>query len=198
MLECASYLGHEAGKEGVYLAHDHAGARAADVVAARGSQMRSFTVDVHDLSPNDKAKICYLSARRIGSPGRSQSRGTIVSVFVSGNRNRCRGMAFLPVQSRMARAGLGWGIRELARAAKVSVDTVVRFERGEELKERTVEALQRAFEAAGLEFMNGDHPGLRLGSRVAAGRLSEQTGVAAPEAEQNEFWNNPPKPRKER
>ena len=90
----------------------------------------------------------------------------------------------------MARAGLGWGIRELARAAKVSVDTVVRFERGEELKERTVEALQRAFEAAGLEFMNGDHPGLRLGSRVA--------GVAAPEAEQKEFWNNPPKPRKER
>lgn len=82
-------------------------------------------------------------------------------------------MVFLPVQSRMARAGLGWGIRELARAAKVSVDTVVRFERGEELKERTVEALQRAFEAAGVEFVNGDRPGLRLGSRVAAKSASD-------------------------
>ena len=98
----------------------------------------------------------------------------------------------------MARAGLGWGIRELARAAKVSVDTVVQFERGEELKERTVEALQRAFEDAGLEFMNGDRPGLRLGSRVAVKRSSEQTGIAAPEAKQKEFWNNPPRPRKER
>jgi transcriptional regulator with XRE-family HTH domain len=62
----------------------------------------------------------------------------------------------------MARACLGWGIRELARAAKVSVDTVVRFERGEELRERTVEALQRAFEAAGVEFTNGGQPGVQL------------------------------------
>ena len=77
------------------------------------------------------------------------------------------------------------------------MDTVVRFERGEELKERTVEALQRAFEAAGLEFMNGDRPGLRLGSRVALKRFSEQR-IAAPEAEQKEFWNNPRRPRKER
>jgi transcriptional regulator with XRE-family HTH domain len=106
------------------------------------------------------------------------------------------GMAFLPIQSRMARAGLGWGIRDLARAAKVSVDTVVRFERGEDLKERTVEALQRAFEAAGLEFMNGDRPGLRLGSRAA---ISAQGEIAALEAEHKEFWNSPPRrPRKER
>ena len=100
-------------------------------------------------------------------------------------------MAFLPIQCRMARAGLGWGIRDLARSAKVSVDTVVRFERGEELRERTVEALQRAFEAAGLEFTNGDRPGLRLGSRLPA--RSEQIKVAAPEAEQKEFWSNPTK-----
>jgi transcriptional regulator with XRE-family HTH domain len=55
----------------------------------------------------------------------------------------------------MARAALGWGVRDLARAAKVSVDTVGRFERGEPLKERTVEAIQRALEAAGVEFTNG-------------------------------------------
>src|SRR5262249_61240718 len=71
-------------------------------------------------------------------------------------------MVFLPVQCRMARAALGLGVRELAAAAKVSIDTVARFERGDELKERTVEALQRALEAAGVEFTNGDQPGVRI------------------------------------
>jgi transcriptional regulator with XRE-family HTH domain len=71
-------------------------------------------------------------------------------------------MIFFPIQCRMARAGVGYGVRELAAAAKVSVDTVARFERGEELKERTIEALQRALEAAGVEFTNGDRPGVRL------------------------------------
>jgi transcriptional regulator with XRE-family HTH domain len=64
----------------------------------------------------------------------------------------------------MARAALGWGVRELALAAKVSVDTVARFERGDELKERTVEALHRALAAAGVEFIdeNGGGAGVRL------------------------------------
>jgi transcriptional regulator with XRE-family HTH domain len=66
-----------------------------------------------------------------------------------------------------ARAALGLGVRELALAAKVSIDTVARFERGEELKERTIEALQRALEAAGVEFTNGDQPGVRLTKAVA-------------------------------
>jgi transcriptional regulator with XRE-family HTH domain len=71
-------------------------------------------------------------------------------------------MIFLPVQCRMARAALGLGVRDLAAAAKVSIDTVARFERGDELKERTIDALQRALEAAGVEFTNGDQPGVRL------------------------------------
>ena len=71
-------------------------------------------------------------------------------------------MIFFPVQCRMARAALGLGVRELAAAAKVSIDTVARFERGEELKERTIDAIQRALEAAGVEFTNGDQPGVRL------------------------------------
>ena len=64
----------------------------------------------------------------------------------------------------MARAALGWGVRELALAAKVSADTVARFERGDELKQRTIEALQRVLEAAGIEFIdeNGGGPGVRL------------------------------------
>jgi transcriptional regulator with XRE-family HTH domain len=77
-------------------------------------------------------------------------------------------MFFLPVQCRMARAALGLGIRELAAAAKVSIDTVARFERGDELKERTIDALQRALEAAGVEFTNGEQPGVRLTKAAAA------------------------------
>ena len=71
-------------------------------------------------------------------------------------------MIFSPVQCRMARAALGLGVRQLATAAKVSVDTVARFERGEELKERTVDALRRSLKSAGVEFTNGDRPGVRL------------------------------------
>jgi transcriptional regulator with XRE-family HTH domain len=70
------------------------------------------------------------------------------------------------VQCRMARAALGLGVRELARAAQVSPDTVARFERGEDLRERTIEGLQQALEDAGVEFIpaNGGGPGVRLRS----------------------------------
>jgi transcriptional regulator with XRE-family HTH domain len=56
------------------------------------------------------------------------------------------------------------GVRELAEAAKVSADTVVRFERGETLRPRTVEAIRAALEAAGVEFIeeNGGGAGVRL------------------------------------
>ena len=67
-----------------------------------------------------------------------------------------------PAQCRMARAAIEMGVRELAEAAKVSTNTVTRFERGEELRERTVDAMQRALEGAGVEFTNGDQPGVRL------------------------------------
>jgi transcriptional regulator with XRE-family HTH domain len=77
-------------------------------------------------------------------------------------------MIILPVQCRMARAALGWGVRELASAAKVSVDTIARFERGEELKERTIEAIHRTLEAEGIDFIddNGGGPGVRLKKRL--------------------------------
>ena len=79
----------------------------------------------------------------------------------------------------MARAALGLGVRELAVAAKVSTDTVARFERGDELKERTIDALQRALEAAGIEFTNGDQPGVRL-TKAAAGRSAEHASASRP------------------
>lgn len=69
-----------------------------------------------------------------------------------------------PAQCRMARAAIEMGIRELAEAAKVSTNTVTRFERGEPLRERTVDALRAALESAGVEFIaeNGGGAGVRL------------------------------------
>lgn len=69
-----------------------------------------------------------------------------------------------PVQCRMARAALGWGVLELAKAAGVSTQTVVRFERGEALKQSTIAGLRATFEAAGIDFIaeNGGGPGVRL------------------------------------
>lgn len=71
------------------------------------------------------------------------------------------------MQCRMSRAAIGWGVWELAAAAKVATDTIARFERGEELKERTVEAMQQTLEAAGVVFVADGKtvaggPGVRL------------------------------------
>ncbi|MGA1831538.1 helix-turn-helix domain-containing protein [Rhizobium wenxiniae] len=70
----------------------------------------------------------------------------------------------LVVQFRMARAALGWGIVEFAERAGVSTNTIVRFERGEELKQSTVDQLRFVFEEAGLEFIpeNGGGVGVRF------------------------------------
>jgi transcriptional regulator with XRE-family HTH domain len=72
----------------------------------------------------------------------------------------------------MARTALGWGVRDLAEAADVSHDTVARFERGEELKDRTVAAMQMALEEGGVEFLpeNGGGPGVRLAKRGGKGK----------------------------
>ena len=90
-------------------------------------------------------------------------------------------MIMLPVQCRMARAALGLGVRELAAAAKVATDTVTRFERGDELKRRTTEALQRVFEAAGVEFTNGDQPGVRLTKGATTPRGASRPSIAPKE-----------------
>jgi transcriptional regulator with XRE-family HTH domain len=53
----------------------------------------------------------------------------------------------------MARAALGWGVKELGDRAGVSANTVVRFENDKhEANQATVQAIQRAFEAAGVRF----------------------------------------------
>jgi transcriptional regulator with XRE-family HTH domain len=59
-------------------------------------------------------------------------------------------------QCRMARAALNMGVRELAKLAKVATGTVTRLEAGEELKPRTVEAIQHALERKGIEFIGDE------------------------------------------
>lgn len=63
----------------------------------------------------------------------------------------------------MARAGLGLGVREVAVAAKVSTNTITRFEAGEELRPRTIDAIRQALETAGAIFFAEDGgTGVRL------------------------------------
>jgi hypothetical protein len=68
-------------------------------------------------------------------------------------------------QIRAARAFLRWSAAELARASALGVNTVKRAELAEAKTSLTAAnelAIRRALEAAGVEFTNGDQPGVRL------------------------------------
>jgi transcriptional regulator with XRE-family HTH domain len=67
----------------------------------------------------------------------------------------------------MARTALGWGVRDLAQAAEVSPDTIARLERGDTLREGTVDAIRAALEKGGVEFIpeNGGGAGVRLAKK---------------------------------
>ena len=71
------------------------------------------------------------------------------------------------IQLKMARAAVGWGVRELAKKAGVTANTVTRIENGADAKQSTIERLQHALEVAGVEFIdeNGGGPGVRLRKR---------------------------------
>ena len=83
------------------------------------------------------------------------------------------------IQLRMARAAIGWGVRELAEKAGVTANTVTRIENGADAKQSTIDALQRALEAAGIEFTNGDQPGVRL-TKAAAARSAKPASASKP------------------
>ena len=74
-----------------------------------------------------------------------------------------------PIQLKMARAALGLSIVAFAQDAGVSHETIVRFERGEKLKDSTVMNFRRAMERAGIVLLSDDGecgPGIRV-SRTA-------------------------------
>jgi transcriptional regulator with XRE-family HTH domain len=66
-------------------------------------------------------------------------------------------------QVKAARKLLGWSREDLASHAGVKDTTIALFEGGEHQSPDWVAMLiRRALEAAGVEFMNGGQPGVRL------------------------------------
>ena len=68
----------------------------------------------------------------------------------------------------MARAALAWSTQDLARHAEVGVNTVNRFEAGQDARVSSVEKMRTALERAGLEFIpeNGGGAGIRFRDRA--------------------------------
>jgi hypothetical protein len=63
----------------------------------------------------------------------------------------------------MARAALFWSVRELSRRSGVSTTTITRFENEQTVPiKATLIVLKQTLEAGGVEFTNGDQPGVRL------------------------------------
>ncbi len=69
-------------------------------------------------------------------------------------------------QMRAARAMLDWSQIKLAEESGVSVETIKRLERMtgslEATKVATLNALKNALVAGGVEFTNGDEPGVKM------------------------------------
>ena len=73
-----------------------------------------------------------------------------------------------PEQSRAARGLLSWNQQDLAHRAGIGIVTVHQLEAGTSQPRRaTLEVIRRAFEEAGVEFIdeNGGGPGVRLRKR---------------------------------
>lgn len=71
-------------------------------------------------------------------------------------------------QIRAARALVRWSARELAQKAGLSLPTVQRLEAAEGVPSTSVKTLlsvKGALEEAGVEFTNGDTPGVKLRRR---------------------------------
>ncbi|WP_092236304.1 helix-turn-helix transcriptional regulator [Bradyrhizobium sp. Gha] len=68
-----------------------------------------------------------------------------------------------PDQSRAARGLLDWSQAELAARSNLSESTIRDFEKGRRVPSiNNLAAVRRALEEAGVEFIDGNHPGVRL------------------------------------
>jgi transcriptional regulator with XRE-family HTH domain len=91
--------------------------------------------------------------------------------LLDSNRARIFGLVITPAQSRAARGLLAWSQQELAREAGVGIVTVHQLEAGTSQPRRaTLDVIRRAFERAGVEFIeeNGGGAGVRLRKRSSA------------------------------
>jgi len=72
-------------------------------------------------------------------------------------------MAFTDAQCRAARALLNWTQEDLVAHSKIAKKTIADFERGVTGPHaKTVAQITAAFEAAGIQFLNSDQPGVRF------------------------------------
>jgi len=96
----------------------------------------------------------------------------------------------LSAQIRAARAFLRWSAEDLSRESSVSLRTIQRAELANGRTSLTFAnnlAVRRALESAGVEFTNGDQPGVRL-SRAAA---TAHSTVPAPRAPRESATTKP-------
>lgn len=77
-----------------------------------------------------------------------------------------------PDQSRAARGLLDWSQAELASRSNLSESTIRDFEKGRRVPSiNNLAAIRRVLEVAGVQFLDGDQPGVRL-SRSPKGEKS--------------------------
>lgn len=77
-----------------------------------------------------------------------------------------------PVHVRMARAALGWSLKELSEKAGVNLNTISRYEAGKQVMSGTLERIEDVFEKEGIIFVDDERelgPGVRLRKQLALG-----------------------------
>jgi hypothetical protein len=79
----------------------------------------------------------------------------------------------IPAQCRAARGLLNWSEDRLASAAGIEVFVLRDFEGEKAVPHMSAQALQRAFEAAGIEFSDHGAPGVRQQPAPAVLRVDE-------------------------
>ena len=86
-------------------------------------------------------------------------------------------------QIKAARALLGWSQEHLAEKAGISVPTIKRLEAADGLlggRADTGIKLRDALERAGIDFTNGNHPGVRLRRPAGLGATALEPSAAPP------------------
>ena len=72
-------------------------------------------------------------------------------------------MPVTSAQIRMARAALNWTVRDLAKASGLHRNTINNIEVGRYTGDsESLRTIEKVLTRAGIEFTNGDQPGVRL------------------------------------
>jgi hypothetical protein len=79
-----------------------------------------------------------------------------------------------PAQLRMARAALGWTLKELGEKAKVHLNTVARCEAGYEALTGTMQRIEDVFRREGVVFVDD---GSRIGMTMPLDTLRRMKGA---------------------